>query len=160
MIVFLVELFFFIVPTEVAVSPKSTQVIKGSSVTLFCNATGDPKPSLKWTKNNKPTVLFESSNLTLPNVDRPGNPSDTTQYHCTASNGYGDPMFKTDTATVTVICEYYSYYSIISLCNQTSLLSLMCLLWLYDYITFICLLCLCLYIYLLAKLLTTKILFV
>ena len=122
MIVFLAELFLFIVPTEVTVSPQSLQVVKGSSVTLFCNATGVPQPSVKWTKNDNSTVLSESSSLTLPNVDRPGNPSDTTQYHCTASNGYGNPMFKTDTATVTVICEYYSYYSIISLCNQTSLL--------------------------------------
>ena len=102
---FLAELFPCIVPTEVTVYPQSPQVVKGSSVTLFCNATGVPKPSLKWTENDNSTVLSKSSSLTLPNVDRPGNPSDTTQYHCTASNGYGDPMFKTDTATVTVICE-------------------------------------------------------
>ena len=91
----------------VTVSPKSPQVVKGTNVTLFCNAAGDPKPSLKWTKNDNSTVLSDSSSLPLPNVDRPGNPSDTTQYHCTASNGYGDPMFKEDTATVAVICKYY-----------------------------------------------------
>ena len=99
--------FSVLVPTEVTVSPKSPQVVKGTNVTLLCNAAGDPKPSLKWTKDDNSTVLSESAHLTLSTVDRPGNPSDTTQYHCTASNGYGDPMFKTDTATVTVICEYY-----------------------------------------------------
>ena len=101
------DFFFSVVPPEVTVSPQSPQVVKGKNVILFCDATGVPKPSLKWTKDDSSIVLSESPNLTFPNVDRPGNPSDTTQYHCTASNGYGDPMFKTDTATVTVICEYY-----------------------------------------------------
>ena len=102
-------MFFSVVSIEVTVSPQAPHVLKGTNVTLFCNAAGDPKPSLKWTKDNDPSVLSESANLTLSTVDRPGNPNDTTQYQCTASNGYGDPMFKTDTATVTVICEYYGH---------------------------------------------------
>ena len=97
--------FFSIVPPVVTVSPESPHVLKGANVTLFCNATGDPKSSLKWTKDDNSTVLSESANLPLSTVDRPGNSNDTTQYHCTASNGYGDPVFKTDTATVTVICK-------------------------------------------------------
>ena len=105
------SLIFFIVPPEVTVSPQAPQVVEGKNVTLFCDATGVPKPSLKWTKDDSSTVLSESARLTLFSVDRPGNPSDPTQYHCTASNGYGDPMFKTDTATVTVICEYYGHCS-------------------------------------------------
>ena len=103
-------MFFSVVPTEVTVSPRSPEVLKGKNVTLFCDATGVPKPLLKWTKDDDPSVLSEYARLTLSSVDSPGNPSDTTQYHCTASNGYGDPMFKTDTATVTVICEYYGHY--------------------------------------------------
>ena len=105
--ILLPDFLFSVVPTEVTVSPQAPQVVKGKNVTLFCDATGVPNPSLKWTKDDDPTVLSESARLTLSNVDRPGNLSDTTQYLCTASNGYGDPMFKTDTATVTVICEYY-----------------------------------------------------
>ena len=101
------DFFFSVVPPEVTVSPQSPQVVKGKNVILFCDATGVPKPSLKWTKDDNSTVLSESANLTLSTVERPGNPNDTTQYHCTATNGYGDPMCKTDTATVTVICEYY-----------------------------------------------------
>ena len=107
--------FFFLVhvaPPEVTVSPQSSQVVEGTNVTLFCNAAGDPKPSLKRTKDDDPSVLSDSENYTLYNVDRPGNSIDTTQYHCTASNGYGDPMFKTDTATVTVICEYYCIFTL------------------------------------------------
>ena len=76
-------------------------------MTLICDATGVPKPSLKWTKNDDQAVLSESASLTLSNVDRPGNPSDTVKYHCTATNGFGDPMFKAATSIVTVTCEYY-----------------------------------------------------
>ena len=76
-------------------------------MTLFCDATGVPKPSLKWTKDDSSTVLSESANLTLYTADRPGNPNETVKYRCTATNGYGDHLFKTDTSTVTVICEYY-----------------------------------------------------
>ena len=104
-------MFFSVVPTEVTVSPRSPEVLKGKNVTLFCDATGVPKSLLKWTKDDDPSVLSEYARLTLSSVDRPGNPSDTTQYHCTASNGYGNPMFKTDTASVTVICEYYGLCS-------------------------------------------------
>ena len=104
--------FFPVVPTEVTVSPQSPQIVEGTNVTLFCDATGVPKPSLKWTKDDNSTVLSESANLTLSTVDRPGNPNETVKYHCTATNGYGDPLVKTGVSTVTVICECYCVLAI------------------------------------------------
>ena len=73
-------------------------------MTLICNATGTPPLSIKWTKGNDTTVLSSASALTLYNVKRPGTPSETMQYGCTAKNGYGDPA--SAVVTVQVYCKY------------------------------------------------------
>lgn len=98
-------IFNFAVPPEVTVSPKSLQVLEGASATLFCNATGEPAPSLEWRKDDDPTVISTSANFTLANVSRHGNQNNSIRYHCTATNGYGVPMVRGDTSTVTIICE-------------------------------------------------------
>lgn len=45
-------IFFFSVPPSVRMSPASGQVTarKGGSVTLECKASGNPVPSIRWTR--------------------------------------------------------------------------------------------------------------
>ena len=76
-------------------------------MTLICHTTGTPPLSTEWTKLNDSTVLSSTSALTLFNVKRPGTPSETMKYRCTAKNGYGDPA----SAVVTVAVHIYSEHS-------------------------------------------------
>ena len=83
-------------------------VLENGSVPLNCNTTGTPPLFIEWTKVNDSTVLSNTSALTLFNVKRPGTPSETVQYGCTAKNGYGDPAY--GVVTVHVQCEKYSVF--------------------------------------------------
>ena len=66
----------------------------GENVTLSCNATGNPSPSISWTKAgsavNSPRVSFSSDykQLTITNVNR----SDSGDYRCVANNSIGDAV--------------------------------------------------------------------
>ena len=74
------------------VTPGPVVVVKGSSVTLVCNTTGIPAPSIEWTRYDQPgDVLSNTSKLTLENVQRPGNADESFTYKCSASNGFGSP---------------------------------------------------------------------
>ena len=73
-------------------------------MTLICNTTGIPPPSIEWTKVGNYTVLSNVSVLTLYNIRRPGTSNETVQYRCTAKNGYGDQA--SAVVTVHVYCEY------------------------------------------------------
>ena len=67
---------------------------EGENVTLSCNATGNPSPSISWTKAgsavNSPRVSSSSGNkqLTITNVNR----SDSGDYRCVANNSIGDAV--------------------------------------------------------------------
>ena len=87
----------------VSLPSDPVSVLENGSVTLICNTTGTLPLSIEWTKVNDSTVLSSTSALTLFNVSRPGTPSETVQYRCTAKNGYGDPA--SAVATVRVQCE-------------------------------------------------------
>ena len=78
-------------------------VLEGENVTLICNTTGISPLSIEWTKVGNSTVLSSTSALTLFSVVRPGTPSETVEYRCTAKNGYGDPA--SAVVTVRVQCE-------------------------------------------------------
>lgn len=65
--------------------------IEGESVYLFCNASGDPQPSISWTKAGNNTVISVGNKLTLSPVTR----AEAGSYVCTANNRVG-----TDTALV------------------------------------------------------------
>ena len=90
------------IPT-VTLSSKVLFATEGDNVTLICNTTGIPPPSIEWTKVGDSTVLSSASVLNLYNIERSGTPSETVQYRCTASNGYGDQA--SALVTVHVYCE-------------------------------------------------------
>ena len=92
------------VAPAVVVSPKTTTVTEGNNVTLTCNVTGDPKPSIKWTKiGEEHVVLSENASLTITNITRV--PRNILQYQCTASNGVENPA--SQIADINVECEYF-----------------------------------------------------
>ncbi|KAJ7371587.1 hypothetical protein OS493_024262 [Desmophyllum pertusum] len=76
------------VPPELTVVPeRKPQVVVGQNFTLRCNASGDPRPNITWTKDGIPENQFNVSGglLHLVRVER----KDLGSYRCTASNGYG-----------------------------------------------------------------------
>ena len=94
------------IPT-VTLSSKVLFVTEGDNVTLICNTTGIPPPSIEWTKVGDSTVLSSASILNLFNIKRPGTPNETVQYKCTAKNGYGDQP--SAVVTFHVYCEYLNF---------------------------------------------------
>lgn len=91
-----------VAPT-VTVYPISTTVVKGNSITLYCNASGKPSPTVTRARvavQNQ--VLSHRESLTV-NV---GKRESLIRYQCTASNGVGHPVL--DIADVNVHCKLYS----------------------------------------------------
>ncbi|XP_022810214.1 deleted in malignant brain tumors 1 protein-like, partial [Stylophora pistillata] len=65
-------------------------IVEGSTVTLLCNATGNPSPNITWIWQNIGLVLGRNGNLTITEVDR----SQTGTYLCRAWNGIGSNSTK------------------------------------------------------------------
>ena len=86
------------------VVPQTVAVIEGGNITLVCNISGVPSPSVLWTQMGSTKVVSHKSSLTIVNVSRPGTPNNMIQYQCTASNGVEIPA--TATVNVTVHCKY------------------------------------------------------
>ena len=83
--------------------PSSIQPIQnetlteGGSVTLFCNASGMPSPSVSWIKLGG-GELTNRSELVFTNISR----SEAGEYRCEASNLCANA---TESATVDVLCK-------------------------------------------------------
>ena len=91
-------------PAEFTLSPvQMTDVDIGKNVTLYCNASGDPHPSITWTKDGISSMTFNVSGpvLDLPNVQR----KDVGSYRCSAFNGYGPVISRV--GLVNVKCGYF-----------------------------------------------------
>ena len=83
---------------SVAVSPSveavvEVRVTEGEEVVLECEVTGNPRPTVVWSRPDSPlppgsqTSCPANSCLNIPSVSR----ADTGSYLCTADNGVGQP---------------------------------------------------------------------
>lgn len=94
-----------LVPSNLtAVSDYNQTVVEGSNVTLLCTATGKPTPNVTWTKvlgnGSNGEVLHKGKFWNFTNINR----TVSGKYHCTASNGFGNPV--SHKVEVNVLCEY------------------------------------------------------
>ena len=92
-----------------AAHPQNKTVREGDTVTLFCNATGNPKPSISWTIDGltvnitvHPRISLTSDNkqLTVRDVNRT---DFSHEYRCQANNSVG--TITSDAASLTDQCE-------------------------------------------------------
>ena len=87
------------------VYPRELTVYEGATITLKCNVTGNPQPTIRWTKGNGSNAALSSQNtLTMLKVNQTASGT----YHCTASNGIGSP--DTRSVLVTVRSESFLFY--------------------------------------------------
>ena len=88
---------------KITVHPKSETTTEGNNLTLSCDATGNPVPTISWTKdgsavdtsnNSRISLSDDNKQLTIMNVKR----TDSGKYRCTAKNNIG-----TDTSNATAV---------------------------------------------------------
>ena len=75
-----VACFISTVPPDIDHAPSAYQVVEGSGLILFCNATGNPKPNITWTKQGNNSELSTSETLTLSKLTRE---DDGSVFECT-----------------------------------------------------------------------------
>ena len=72
------------------------------NITLWCNATGNPQPSITWKKlGSSSIVLSNEKKLFLSRADA----SDTGAYLCSAKNDLGTTV--SEEVHLNVVCMYY-----------------------------------------------------
>ena len=106
MIIFFFFFFFFIDQPEIITHPKNVTIEERLHMTLFCNATGNPPPTLSWTKDGSPLndtqgITFSGDNKTLSIASI--NRSESGNYRCVARNGLGNDL--SNPAKVDVQCK-------------------------------------------------------
>ncbi len=81
-------------------------------MTLSCNATGNPEPTISWTRNGSPINTIDNSRisfsafkkrLTIRNMSR----TDSGEYRCVATNSLGNDT--SNAATLDVQCSQCKY---------------------------------------------------
>ena len=80
---------------EITAHPRSVAKTEGNNVTLSCNATGNPVPTISWTRdgsavdtndNSRISFSADKEQLTMTNVSR----TDSGEYRCVAENRVGN----------------------------------------------------------------------
>ena len=91
---------------EITTHPQNITTREGQNVTLYCNATGSPVPTISWYKNGYPinnsfsTILSPShEQLTIRSVNR----IDSGDYTCQAKNRVGTDT--SNASTINVQCK-------------------------------------------------------
>lgn len=112
-----------LVPIQLTKVSGDETVLEGSNTTLFCEATGQPKPGITLIRlledGSDGEVLPQQPTWNFPNII--GNASGT--YRCTAKNAFENvsQVFK-----VNVTCKYIKYYSeSLHVCQECKVLLIM-----------------------------------
>ena len=100
--------FLIIVAPVITTQPQVGPVTEGDNVTLSCNASGIPVPTITWTRNGSvlissvPRISLgaESRELTITNISR----ADSGEYRCVANNSEGNVT--SNAATLDVKCKF------------------------------------------------------
>ena len=120
--VFFLFCFLILVAPLITTQPQGGPVTDSDNVTLFCNASGNPVPTISWTRNGSvltSSVLrisfgAESRELTITIVNR----TDRGEYRCAANNSVG--IVTSNAATLDVQCKYTSCLFEYNMTGKTS----------------------------------------
>ena len=92
-------LYWLPVPPTITEAPQDTTVNEGDRLQLTCKASGQPTPTITWTKDGK--ELGKTLNI------QKSNRNDAGKYVCKADNNVKDA--KTASAQVIVQCKFDNY---------------------------------------------------
>lgn len=96
-------MFCFSVAPTATLYQCPTPTSESNNATFYCNATGNPPPSIEWVRENSEEVVSNDSTLVLWTIDR----NESGRYQCIASNRIGKD---TKNCTVRVDCEFTLFY--------------------------------------------------
>ena len=89
--------FFYLVEPSLITTPDDQTVIEGTKATFHCNASGNPSPTITWSKDGK--TLTEGETLSFEaNMNQSG------EYWCSAENGLSVTV--NASAHLDVQCKY------------------------------------------------------
>ncbi|KAG8187812.1 hypothetical protein JTE90_001187 [Oedothorax gibbosus] len=89
-------------PPSWKVTPSDIDAVSGDSVTLNCQGTGKPEPSVAWSRSigsssdyaplstSNHHIIHQNGSIVLPNIQK----ENEGLYKCNISNGIGDPLVK------------------------------------------------------------------
>lgn len=118
-IIIIIMLFLLLlVAPEISKHPKNTRVVEGQAVTFRCLVEANPKPSVRWTKNEeelnlaanprlRSTLINDKHTLIIDDV----HPTDAGQYRCLANNSVGQTISSAATLTVEEHCKYLTQFT-------------------------------------------------
>ena len=100
-------LLLIIVAPQITTHPQNTTVTEGNNITLSCNASGDPEPTISWFRGGSVLTsddsrIFlgaDSKQLTITSIKR----NNTGEYRCVANNSAGNAT--SDVAKLIVQCK-------------------------------------------------------
>ena len=87
------------VPPQIVTRPQNKTINETDVLSLFCNATGHPLPTVSWSKDGVSIAFSNKQTLKIQNVTRKA----VGVYMCSASNGVSAP--DNASALVLVNCE-------------------------------------------------------
>lgn len=94
------------VPASLTNVSADQTVSEGSSIQLWCEATGQPTPNSTWNRvledGSNSEVLHQGPTWDFPNISRTASGT----YRCTAHNGFGNPV--DHQVKVNVTCKYFT----------------------------------------------------
>jgi len=109
--------FLLLVAPEISKHPKNTRVVEGQAVVFRCLVQGNPKPSVRWTKNEelnlaanprlRSTLINDTHTLIIVDV----HPTDAGQYRCLANNSVGQTTSSAATLAVEEYCKCLTQFT-------------------------------------------------
>ena len=107
-----------LVAPEISKHPKDTRAVEGQDVVFNCLVEGNPKPRIRWTKNEdelnltanprlSSAIINETHTLTITDVHL----TDVGQYRCLANNSVAQTTSSAATLIVEEYCKYLTQFT-------------------------------------------------
>lgn len=116
-LLFYIFLLLLVAP-EISKHPRDTRAVEGQDVVFYCLVEGNPKPRVRWTKNEEEfnvtanprlssAIINETHTLAITDVHL----TDAGQYRCLANNSVAQTASSAATLIVEEYCKYLTQFT-------------------------------------------------